>query len=87
MRVIPGTHRKRHRLHDILPDAHSAEIQAIDDLSHPAFADYPDALDVLMKAGDLLIADARLMHTVWPNQNSQRRTAGLARCFFIPQST
>ena len=62
LRVIPGTHRKRHRLHDILPDAHSAEIQAIDDLSHPAFADYPDAVDVTMKAGDLLIADARLMH-------------------------
>ena len=33
----------------ILPDAHSAEMQAINDLSHPAFADYPDAIDVLMK--------------------------------------
>ena len=78
LRVIPGTHRKRHRLHDILPDAHSAEIQAIDDLSHPAFADYPDAVDVPMKAGDLLIADARLMHAAWPNQTSQRRTLLLA---------
>jgi len=24
-------------------------MQAINDLSHPAFADYPDAIDVLMK--------------------------------------
>ena len=39
----------------ILPDAHRAEIQAINDLSHPAFADYPDAIDAPMKAGDLLI--------------------------------
>ena len=78
LRVIPGTHRKRHRLHDILPDAHSAEMQEIDDLSHPAFADYPDAVDVPMKAGDLLIADARLMHAAWPNQTSQRRTLLLA---------
>ena len=41
----------------ILPDAHSAEMQAINDLSHPAFADYPDAIDVLMKARDLLMKD------------------------------
>jgi len=32
-------------------------MQAINDLSHPAFADYPDAIDVLMKARDLLIKD------------------------------
>ena len=31
-----------------------------------------------MKAGDLLIADARLMHAAWPNQTSQRRTLLLA---------
>ena len=78
LRAIPGTHRRRHLLHDILPDAHSAEIQSIDDLSHPAFADYPDAVDVPMKAGDLLIADARLIHAAWPNQTKHRRTLLLA---------
>ena len=78
LRVIPGSHRKRHELHDILPDAHGDEIQAIDDLSHPAFADYPDAVDVPLKAGDLVIADARLMHAAWPNQTDQRRTLLLA---------
>ncbi|MEM7538156.1 MAG: phytanoyl-CoA dioxygenase family protein [Chloroflexota bacterium] len=78
LRVIPGTHRKRIELHDILPDAHEAEIQAVDDLSHPAFADHPDAIDVPMKAGDLIIADARLMHGAYPNQTDQRRTLLLA---------
>ena len=78
LRVIPGTHRKRIDLHDILPDAHEAEIQALDDLNHPAFADYPGAVDVPMAAGDLIIADARLMHGAYPNQTNQRRTLLLA---------
>ena len=78
LRVIPGSHRKRHRLHDILPDAHGDELQALDDLSHPAFANYPDAVDVPLHAGDLLLADARLLHAAWPNRSDQRRTLLLA---------
>jgi len=78
LRVIPGSHRKRHELHDTLPDAHGSEIQTIEDLSHPAFADYPDAIDVPLNAGDLVIADARLLHAAWPNQTPQRRTLLLA---------
>ncbi len=74
LRIIPGTHRKRHALHDILPDAHQEELQAVDDLSHPAFADYPDAVDVPLEAGDLIIADARIMHAAYPNQTPQHRT-------------
>jgi hypothetical protein len=86
LRVIPGTHRKRIDLHDILPDAHSPEIQAIDDLGHAVFMDRDDAIDVPLKAGDLIIADARLMHGAWPNQTDQRRTLVLAwhRVFDFP---
>ena len=78
LRVIPGSHRTRHRLHDILPDAHGEELQALEDLSHPAFADYPGAVDVPLGAGDLLIADARLLHAAWPNRSDRRRTLLLA---------
>jgi hypothetical protein len=78
LRVIPGSHRKRHELHDILPKAHGPEIQGIDDLEHPVFADYPDAIDVPLKAGDLIIADARILHAAWPNQTADRRTLLLA---------
>ena len=78
LRVIPGSHRTRHRLHDLLPDAHGEELQALEDLSHPAFADYPDAVDVPLKAGDLLVADARLLHAAWPNRSDRRRTLLLA---------
>ena len=78
LRVIPGTHRRRIDLHDILPNAHEPEIQALDDFSHPAFLDRDDAIDVPMRAGDLVIGDARLIHGAWPNQTDQRRTLILA---------
>ena len=74
LRVIPGTHRKRIPLHDVLPDAHGSEIQAINDLDHPIFMDHPDSVDVPLTSGDLIIADARLLHAAWPNQTAQRRT-------------
>lgn len=78
LRIIPGSHRKRHQLHDILPVAHGPEIQAINDLSHPVFADYPEAEDVAVKAGELVIMDARILHAAWPNQTDERRTLLLA---------
>ena len=78
LRVLPGTHRKRIDLHDLLPDAHAPEIQAIDDLSHAVFMDRADAIDLPMGAGDLVIADNRLLHGAWPNQTNQRRTLILA---------
>ena len=74
LRAIPGSHRKRLPLHDILPPAHGPEIQAIEDLTHPVFQDHPDAVDLPVNAGDLVIADARLLHAAWPNQTDQRRT-------------
>jgi len=75
LRVIPGTHRKRIPLHDQLPAAHGPEIQAITDYaSHPAFSDHPDAIDLPVKAGDLVINDARLLHAARANTTDQRRT-------------
>lgn len=78
LRVIPGTHRHRIDLHDILPNAHEAEIQALEDYGHPAFLDRDDAIDIPLRAGDLVIGDARLMHGAWPNGTDQRRTLILA---------
>lgn len=73
LRVIPGTHRRRIPLHDLLPDAHEAKMQSADE-SHPAFMNHPDAVDVPCKAGDLAINDARVLHSAWPNCSDQRRT-------------
>lgn len=73
LRAIPGTHRKRIPLHDILPPAHGPEIQALD-TSHPVFADHPAAVDLPVKAGDLVINDARVLHAAHPNRTDKRRT-------------
>lgn len=74
LRAIPGSHLKRLPIHDILPPAHGPDIQAIEDLNHPVFQDHPDAVDLPVHAGDLVLADARLLHAAWPNQTDQRRT-------------
>jgi ectoine hydroxylase-related dioxygenase (phytanoyl-CoA dioxygenase family) len=79
LQVIPGTHTKRIELHDSLPDAHEAEIQAVDDFEgHAAFEEHPDALDLPVSAGDLVIADARVMHAARRNSTDERRTLILA---------
>ena len=72
LRVIPGSHLKRHRLHG-LPPAHTDEIQQADE-SHPALQADPDEVDVPVKAGDLVIGDARLLHAAHPNRSNRRRT-------------
>ena len=85
LRVIPGTHRKRIPFHDQLPDAHGPEIQAVDE-NHLAFMTHPDEIDVPCAAGDLVIADGRVLHAAWPNNSDQRRPLILAwwRVFPFP---
>lgn len=85
LRAIPGTHRKRIPFHDQLPDAHGPEIQAVDE-SHFAFAEQPGEVDIPVKAGDLVIADGRVLHAAWPNHSDQRRPLVLAwwRVFPFP---
>lgn len=74
LRALPGTHLKRIPLHDHLPPAHGPVVQAINDLSHPVFMDHPDAEDLPVRAGDLVINDARLLHGARANRTAQRRT-------------
>jgi hypothetical protein len=73
LRVIPGTHRRRIPLHDQLPDAHT-EVAYTAGLDSPLFCRHPEEVDVPVKAGDLVIGDARLLHAAHANQTDQRRT-------------
>lgn len=74
LRVIKGSHIKRHELHDILPAAHGVDLQRVEDIEHPAFKQYHDELDVPVKAGDLVIGDSRLLHASHSNQSEEDRT-------------
>lgn len=86
LRAIPGTHLKRIDFHDHLPDAHGAEIQAADE-QHIAFQEHPTEVDIPVKAGDLVIADGRVLHAAWPNQSNQRRPLLLAWWRVFPYPT
>ena len=78
LKIIPGTHHKRIALHDQLVPAHEQGARFIEE-DHPTmFSDHPDQVDVCVKAGSLVLADARLLHSARRNQTDQRRTLILA---------
>ncbi len=73
LRVIPGSHRRRIPLHDQLPEAHTeASYTAPPD--SPAFSRHADEVNAPVKAGDILIGDARVLHAAHPNQTDRRRS-------------
>lgn len=74
LRVIPGSHRTRHSLHDVLGNPHDPSLSRADDPSSPAFGDAADEVDVPVRAGDLVIGDARMLHAAHANASSARRT-------------
>ena len=74
LRVIPGSHLNDHPLHDLLTQAHSAELSEARDLQRPEFQDRPDEVDVTVRVGDLVIGDARILHASHANTSDERRT-------------
>ena len=73
LKVIPGTHHKRISLHDDMVPAHEQGARFIEE-DHPTmFSDHPDQVDVCVKAGDLVLADARVLHSAY--RNPDRRTS------------
>ena len=73
LRVLPGSHRRRHPLHDI-GEAHTRDINSIDDPDDPRFRDHDGAADVPVNAGDVVIGDARLLHAAHANRSGAQRT-------------
>ena len=80
LRVIPGSHRRRHRLHG-LPPAHGEELAGAEE-HHPALQPDPDEVDVPVRAGDVVIGDARLLHSAHANVTGRRRT--VVTLWFLP---
>ena len=74
LRVIAGSHRKRHRIHDAVHTTHSEELSRATDPSNPAYQPMPEDKAVPVRAGDLVIGDARLLHGSFPNRTGERRT-------------
>jgi ectoine hydroxylase-related dioxygenase (phytanoyl-CoA dioxygenase family) len=72
--VIPGTHLKRIPLHDHLVTAHAQESYFAPESDSALFAEHPDAVDVMVKAGSLVIGEGRCLHAARGNTSSHRRT-------------
>ena len=73
LRVIPGSHTTRHALHDVMADGHIA-LNAASDLDRPEFTDVEGEVDVPVRAGDVVIGDARLLHAAHTNRTDGRRS-------------
>ncbi len=74
LRVLSGSHRQRHSMHDAIPEAHAEEISKATDPSHPAFQPLPKDEAVPVQAGDLVIGDSRLLHGAYANDSDEWRT-------------
>ena len=81
LRVIPGSHRCDHELHD-LPAAHTRAIATDIDVTSPVYASHPDEVAADVSAGDVLIGDARLLHSAYANRTENERP--LLTLWYIP---
>ena len=74
LKLIPGSHRRRIPLHDELVPAHEQGARFIEE-NHPImFGDDPEQVYVPVKAGSLVLADARILHAAGRNRTDERRT-------------
>ena len=74
LRLIPGSHRKRHKMHDAVPDAHTDGLRSVTDPDHPAYHAAEGEVDVPVQAGSLVIGDSRMLHASHANTSDHRRT-------------
>ena len=73
LRLLPGSHRRRLDLHD-LGVAHERDINSMENAADPRFLDHEGEVDVPVRAGDLVVGDARMLHAAHSNESDQRRT-------------
>ena len=81
LRVIPGTHHRRIDLHDQLREAHTRATYTAE-LNSAEFTEHEKEVDIKVKAGDLVIGDARVLHAAHQNQTDKHRT--LLTLWYLP---
>ena len=74
LRVIPGSHRKRHALHDQAAPTHTDELRTYANPGDVAFQRAEGEVDVPVKAGDVVMGYGRLFHASHANLSDERRT-------------
>ncbi len=74
LRVIPGSHRKRHPLHDLAPERHTEELATYATPDAVGFQYAEGEIDVPVRAGDVVAGYANTFHAAHPNRSDERRT-------------
>ena len=74
LRVIPGSHLKRHPLHDQVSPKSTIELRTYAKPEDKAFQRVNGEVDVPLKAGDLVIGYGTLFHAAHGNMSDHRRT-------------
>ncbi len=73
LRLIPGSHRCRHSLHEAVGVAHTAETRRMEDPGSSLYAGAGDEVDVLARAGDMVLGDGRVLHAAHANETDLER--------------
>lgn len=81
LRVIPGSHRCKHRLHS-LPVAHEQSLSHIEDPDDIAYQSDESELAVEVEAGDVVLMDPRLLHSAYANKTNGERS--LITLWYLP---
>lgn len=75
LRVIPGSHLRRHPIHNILSEPHKTDdIQKAADMDNPLLQRADSEIDVPVRAGDIIVGDSRLLHSAHGNSSDQWRS-------------
>jgi ectoine hydroxylase-related dioxygenase (phytanoyl-CoA dioxygenase family) len=77
LRVIPGSHRKRHPLHRDVTEDEVRSFRRYDDPSVPELQHANGEIDVPARAGEIVLIDARLLHAAHANITAFHRPAFL----------
>jgi len=81
LRVIPGGHRRPHKLHEAV-EAHGEALSRAENPDDPLFGPMQDEVPVPVRAGDLVVGDARLLHAAHANRSGEER--GLLTLWYHP---
>ena len=74
LRCIPRSHYTHNPLHEVLENPHNADYSRAEDPTAVPYATREDEVDVMVKAGDLVMGDSRMLHAAHANNSDRRRT-------------
>ena len=73
LRVVPGSHRNPHFLHDN-DKVHTESVSKVEDSKDMLYLPVDEEKPVMVQFGDVVVGDARLLHGTFPNQTDDERT-------------